>query len=220
MESFQQDTSEAQSTPFKTRPPMPQSNSPFTISPISASKPSFNWSENKSSSTTSYAEESASLQNKDTRTVLQPGGSNFLLKRPVASTVFEQTEKKAGEFKFSEAKANAFVETAAGSVQRLSTTSSGSDFESSKGFGAQLSPMSSAGPASSFPSKSLFGYKTSNSISSDKVTVPAVTVSVSSSPLSSTPLDSTSTLSTPSSPPVSSSTQDSGMCTLTSVYFV
>ncbi|XP_020867761.1 nuclear pore complex protein NUP214 isoform X2 [Arabidopsis lyrata subsp. lyrata] len=216
MESFQQDTSEAQSTLFKTRPPMPQSNSPFTISPISASKPSFNWSGNKSSSTTSYAEESAPSQNKDTRTVSQPGGSNFLLKRPVASTVFEQTEKKAGEFKFSEAKANAFVETAAGSVQHLSTTSSGSDYEFSKGFGAQLSPMSSGGPASSFPSKSLFGFKTSSSIYGDKVTFPAATVSVSSSPLSSTPLDSTSTLSTPSSPPMSSSTQDSASIPISS----
>ncbi|XP_010501170.1 PREDICTED: nuclear pore complex protein NUP214-like [Camelina sativa] len=208
MESFQQDTLEAQSTPFKTRPPMPQSNSPFTISPISASKPSFNWSGNNSSSTTSYTEQSAPPQSKDTRTVSQPGGSNFPMKLPMASTVFEQTEKKAGGFKFSEAKANAFVETAAGSVQRLSTTSSGSDFESSKGFGAQLSPMSTGAGASSFPSKSLFGFKTSGSIPSDKVTFPAETVSVSSSPLPSTPPDYVSTLSTPSSPPVSSSTQD------------
>lgn len=203
MESFQQDTSEAQSTPFKTRPPMPQSNSPFTISPISASKPSFNWSGNKSSNTTSYAEESAPSQIKDTRTVSQPGGSSFLPKRPVASTVLEQTEKKAGEFKFSEAKANAFVETAAGSVQRLSTTSSGSDFESSKGFGAQFSTMSSGAPASSFSSKSLFGFNSSSSIPGDKFTFPAVTA-----PLSGTPLDSTSTLFTASSAPVSSSSQD------------
>jgi len=215
MESFQQDTSEAQSTPFKTRPPMPQSNSPFTISPISASKPSFNWSGNKSSNTTSYAEESAPSQIKDTRTVSQPGGSSFLPKRPVASTVLEQTEKKAGEFKFSEAKANAFVETAAGSVQRLSTTSSGSDFESSKGFGAQFSTMSSGAPASSFSSKSLFGFNSSSSIPGDKFTFPAVTA-----PLSGTPLDSTSTLFTASSAPVSSSSQDPGMFTLISVYFV
>ncbi|EOA39137.1 hypothetical protein CARUB_v10012062mg [Capsella rubella] len=207
MESFQQDTSEAQSTPFKTRPPMPQSNSPFTISPISASKPSFNWSGNNSSSTTSYTED-APLKSKDTRQVLQPGASNFPLKLPVASTVFEQTENKAGEFKFSEAKANAFVETAAGSAQRLSTTSSGSDFESNKGLDTQLLPTFTGAGASSFPSKSLFGFKTSGSIPGDKVTFPAETVSVSSLPLSSTSLDSVSTFSTPSSPLVSSSTQD------------
>lgn len=211
MESFQRDTFEAQSTLFRSGPPMPQSNSPFTLSPISASKPSFNWSGNKSDSTASYAEESGPPQIKDTKIVSQSGGSNFLLKRPVASTVFEQTEKKAGEFKFSEGKANAFVDTASGSVQRHTTTSSRSDSESSNGFGAQLSSVSSGAPASSFPVKPLFGFKTSSNIPGDKSTFPAATVSVSSSPVSSTSLDSASTLLTPPSPPVSSATQDSGM---------
>ncbi|ESQ29912.1 hypothetical protein EUTSA_v10011181mg [Eutrema salsugineum] len=209
MELFQQDTSEAQSTPFRSRPPMPQSNSPFTFSPISASKASFDWSGNMSNNKASYAEESAPSQSKDPKTVSQLGGPNLLLKRPVASTVFEQTEKKAGEVKLSEGKANVFPDRAAGNVQRLGTTSSRSDSEPSKGFGIQLSSVPTGEPASSFPVKSLFDFNTSSSIPGDKVTFPAATVSVSSSPLSSTSLDSVSTLSTPLSRPVPSSTQDS-----------
>ncbi|KAF8082415.1 hypothetical protein N665_0827s0018 [Sinapis alba] len=103
MESFKQNTSEAQSTSFKSRPAMPQSNSPFTLSPASASKPSFNWSGNKSNSIASYAEESAPSQSKDTKTPI----------------VFEQTEKKAGGVKLSEGKANMFPDRDAGSAQRL-----------------------------------------------------------------------------------------------------
>lgn len=178
--SFQQNTSEAQSTPFKSTPAMPQSNSPFTISPASASKPSFNWSGNKSNSIASYAEESAPSQSKDTKT----------------PTVFEQTEKKAGGVKLSEGKANMFPDRAAGSAQRLT-----------------------GAPASSFPVQSLFGSNTSSSISGNKLTFPAA-VSVSSSPLSSTSLDSVSPLSTPSSRSLPSSTQDSGIYSLSSVYFV
>uniref|UniRef100_A0A1J3EM12 Nuclear pore complex protein NUP214 n=1 Tax=Noccaea caerulescens TaxID=107243 RepID=A0A1J3EM12_NOCCA len=124
MESFQQDTSEAQLNPFRSTPPMPQSNSPFTLSPITASKPSFSWSGHKSNSTAAYAEESPPLQSKDTKSVSQSGGSNLLLKRPVASSVFDQTEKNAGEVNFSEGKANVFLDTAA---------------ESSQGFGVQTS---------------------------------------------------------------------------------
>uniref|UniRef100_M4EPY1 Nuclear pore complex protein NUP214 n=1 Tax=Brassica campestris TaxID=3711 RepID=M4EPY1_BRACM len=102
MKSFQQNTSEAQSTPFKSTRAMPQSNSPFNHSSASASKPSFNWSGNKSNSIASYAEESAPSQSKDTKT----------------PTVFEQTEKKAGGFKLPEGKANMFPDRSAGSVQR------------------------------------------------------------------------------------------------------
>ncbi|KFK35577.1 hypothetical protein AALP_AA4G008800 [Arabis alpina] len=185
MESFQRDTSEAQSNLFRSRPSMTQSNSPFTLSPISASKPSFNLYGNKLN-TASFAEESAPPQIKDTKIVSESGGSKFMLKRPVGSTaVFEQTEKKAGEFKFPEVKANA----------------PRSDSESSKGFGAQLSSRS--------PVKPLFAFNTNSSIPGDKATFPAATESVSSSPVSSTSFDSTSTLSTPLSPPVSSATQDS-----------
>lgn len=179
--SFQQNTSEAQSTPFKSMPAMPQSNSPFTISPASASKPSFNWSGNKSNSIASYAEESAPSQSKDTKT----------------PTVFEQTEKKAGGVKLSEGKANMFPDKAAGSAQRLTGV-----------------------PASSFPVQSPFGFNTSSSISGNKLTFPAAAVSVSSSPLSSTSLDSVSPLSTPSSRSLPSSTKDSGIYSLSSVYFV
>ncbi|CAH2033456.1 unnamed protein product [Thlaspi arvense] len=167
MEPFRQDKSEAQSTTFRSRSPMPQSNSPFALSPISAAK------------------------------------------RPVASTVSGQTEKKAGELKNFEGKANVFLDTAAGSGQRLTTTLSRAESDSSKGFGVQVSSMSTGAPASSFPVKSLFGFNATSSIPGDKVTFPAATVSFSSSPFSSTSLDSASTLSTPSLPPVSSSTQDS-----------
>ncbi|CAH8390665.1 unnamed protein product [Eruca vesicaria subsp. sativa] len=103
MNSFQQDTSEVQSTPFKSRPSMPQSNSPFTLSPVPASKPSFNWSGNKSNSIASYAEEPVLSQSNDTK----------------APTVFEQAEKKAGGFKLFEGKASMFPDRAAGSVQPL-----------------------------------------------------------------------------------------------------
>lgn len=187
MESFQQNTSEAQSTPFQSRSTMPKSNSPFTLSPASASasasasKPSFNWSGNKSNSIVSYAEESAPSQSKGTKT----------------SIVFEQTEKKAGGVKLSESKANMFPDRAAGSAQRLT-----------------------GAPASSFPAQSLFGFNTNNSISGNKLTFPASTVSVSSSPLSSTSLDSVSPVPTPSSRSLPSSTKDSGIYSLSSVYFV
>lgn len=179
--SFQQNTSEAQSTPFKSSPAMPQSNSPFTLSPASASKPSFNWSGNKSNSIASYAEESAPSQSKDTKT----------------PTVFEQTEKKAGGVKLSEGKANMFPDRAAGSAQRLT-----------------------GAPASSFPVQSLFGSNSSSSISGNKLTFPAAAVSVSSSPLSSTSLDSVSPLPKPSSRSLPSSTKDSGIYSLSCVYFV
>ncbi|CAA7015464.1 unnamed protein product [Microthlaspi erraticum] len=123
MESFRQDASEAQLNPFRSTP---QSNIPFTISPITASKPSFNWSGHKSNSTASYAEEPAPLQSKDTKSVSQSGGSNLLLKRPVASTVFDQTEKNAGEVKVSEGKANVFLNTAAKSSQSFGVQTSSS----------------------------------------------------------------------------------------------
>lgn len=116
MESFQQDTSQAQLNPFRSTSPMP----------ITASKPSFNWSGHNSNSIASYAEESPPLQSKDTKSVSQLGGSNLLLKRPVASSVFDQTKKTAGEVKFSECKANMFLDTAAGSSQGFGVQTSSS----------------------------------------------------------------------------------------------
>lgn len=132
MKSFQQNTSEAQSTPFKSTPAMPQSNSPFNLSPT--------------------------------------------------PTVFEQTEKKAGGFKFSEGKANMFPDRSAGSVQRPT--------------GA--------------PVQSQFGFNTNSSMPGNRLTFPAAIVSASSSPLSSTSLASVSTLPTPSSRSLPSSPKDSG----------
>ncbi|CAF1712861.1 unnamed protein product [Brassica napus] len=132
MKSFQQNTSEAQSTPFKSTPAMPQSNSPFNLSPT--------------------------------------------------PTVFEQTEKKAGGFKFSEGKANMFPDRSAGSVQQQPT-------------GA--------------PVQSQFGFNTNSSMPGNRLTFPAAIVSASSSPLSSTSLASVSTLPTPSSRSLPSSPKDS-----------
>ncbi|CAN8287972.1 unnamed protein product [Cochlearia groenlandica] len=216
MEPFQQDTSESQSTMFRSRASIPLTNSPFTLSPISAAKPSFNWSGNMSKSTASSGDETVLSHSKEIKTVSQSEESNLLQKPPGGFTVSEHTAKKDGEVKLSEGKANVFLHTADGSLQRLTTTSSRSDSESSKGFGLQLPSMSSGPPASSFPAKSLFGFKTSSSIPGDKVTFPAATVSVSSSPFSSTLFGSASTLSTPLSPLVSSSTQDSASIPISS----
>ncbi|KAJ0249958.1 Nuclear pore complex protein NUP214 [Hirschfeldia incana] len=135
MKSFQQNTSEAQSTPFKSRLAMPQSNSPFTLPPASAStsKPSFNWSGNKSNSIASYASESAPAQSKDTKTPI----------------VLEQTEKKAGGVKLSEGKPNMFPDRAAGSAQRL-TGAPASSFPVQSLFGFNNS-SSMPGNRSTFP---------------------------------------------------------------------
>ncbi|XP_010552295.1 PREDICTED: nuclear pore complex protein NUP214 isoform X2 [Tarenaya hassleriana] len=108
---------------------------------------------------------------------------------------------------------------ATGRIQPLMGTSTSPATDPSKGFGSQVSPMSTG---ATFPGKSPLGFPTSSGIFGDILKIPATTVSVSAPPASSLAVASMATISSPSSTlvrvsPISSSTQVSAPASTTPV---